>query len=105
MALTYLERYGLAHATPFLRRVEIAAIKYAVYLINSGATGDRGTWARSLINGTTYRAQEVQWLRWYVVENVAAGLALVENASDSAATDAAIQGELEVKVNATYPAA
>lgn len=105
MALTNLERYSLAVAAPFLRRIEIACVRYAVYLRNSAAGGARGVWAGDIINDAAFRATNVAWLRWYIIENVAAGVALIENGSDTAATDAEIQSQLETQINAVYPAA
>lgn len=105
MSLTYTERYALVTSNPFQARVEIGIVKYAVYLKNSAATGPRGDWASLVLNSQSNRIDETEKMRWYVLENVCADVALTVNSSgviDTAATDAAIQSQIETRINAAY---
>lgn len=102
MALTYVQRTQVANALLFQQRIEAAVIKYAVYLRNAATGGTRGQWAKDVLDDANYRASQVQYLKWYVLENVASALAVTGSDAtlDSTATDAAIQGQVETQVNA-----
>lgn len=105
MALTYVQQHDLINAAQFLGRIETAVVRYAVYLRNTSATGRKGDWARDTLENDAYRAATIASLKFYVVQNVAAGGALTGSGAtlDSDATDAAIQSEVEAQINARYP--
>lgn len=112
--LIYTDRYALVVAPQFLQRVEVALMKYAVYIRNGGINASQTinvpaakAWAQNMIFSPSDRAAAVTAYRWPVLENVCVPLDLTgaDDTLDSAATDAAIQAQVETQVNAAYPVA
>ena len=100
MALSLLQKHQLINAAPFNGRIESGAVKLAVYRQN--AAPDQ--WSKNVLEDDNYRRSVVNTLRWYVLENVAAGGDLTEGGDDSTAADSAIQGEIDAQVARIYGA-
>lgn len=90
----------------FVGRVRMSVINYAVYLKNTGATGNRGNWAAEILSqGAAVESWTARMLP-YALINVAQGSTTtgVDDALDITAADGAIRGEVETQINALYPA-
>jgi hypothetical protein len=107
MAVSDTNLNTLRTSPAFVGRVRMAVINYAVYLKNSGATGNQGNWSAEML---TQPAAVEQWtarMLPYALINVAMGSTTTGDGEtlDIVAADSAIRGEVETQISALFPVA
>jgi len=95
----------LRTSTAFVGRVRMAVINYAVYLKNTGATGNRANWCGEILTQAAAIESWTSRMLPYALINVAQGSTVTGSGDtlDVAADDSAIRGQVETQINALYP--